>query len=71
MYIDPITRQTFIYASAISCNNNPHKVKLLDPKSNKQNALNFKSVSRSTPILLGPKYAQSAVDPNSFSAKEA
>ena len=31
MYVDPITRQTFNYATPIECGNNPQKIIELDP----------------------------------------
>ena len=31
MYVDPITRQTFNYATPIECGNNPQKIHELDP----------------------------------------
>ena len=33
MYVDPITRQTFNYATSIECRNNPQKIIELDPDS--------------------------------------
>ena len=34
MYIDPITRQTFYYATSIKCGNNPQNIFELDPDAN-------------------------------------
>ena len=31
MYVDPITRQTFNYATPIECGNNPQNIIELDP----------------------------------------
>ena len=31
MYVDPITRQTFNYATPIECGNNPQNIFELDP----------------------------------------
>ena len=31
MYVDPITRQTFNYATPIKCENNPQNIIELDP----------------------------------------
>ena len=36
MYVDPITRQTYDYASPIACGNNPRNIFELDPDSNAQ-----------------------------------
>ena len=36
MYVDPITRQTYDYATPITCDNNPRKIIELDPDSDDQ-----------------------------------
>ena len=36
MYVDPITRQTYDYATLIACDNNPRKTIELDPDSDDQ-----------------------------------
>ena len=32
MYVDPITRQTFNYATPIECGNNPQKLNRIRPR---------------------------------------
>ena len=36
MYVDPITRQIFDYATPLTCDNNPRNIIELDPDSNDQ-----------------------------------
>ena len=36
MYVDPITRQTYDYATPIACDNNPRKVIEIDTDSDHQ-----------------------------------
>ena len=36
MYVDPITRQTYDYATPITCDNNPRNIIELDPDSDDQ-----------------------------------
>ena len=36
MYVDPITRQTYDYATPITCHNNPRNIIELDPNSDDQ-----------------------------------
>ena len=36
MYVDPITRQTYDYATPVTCNNNPRNIIELDPDSDDQ-----------------------------------
>ena len=71
MYIDPITRQTLIYAAPISCDDNPQNVIDLDPDNNNQYLLTPRPVLWATLKLFEPKWVQSAINPNTFSAQEA
>ena len=36
MYVDPITRQTYDYATPITCDNTPRNIIKLDPDSDDQ-----------------------------------
>ena len=36
MYVDPITRQTYDYATQITCDNTPRNIIKLDPDSDDQ-----------------------------------
>ena len=71
MYNDPITRQTFIYATSASCDNNPQKVIALGLDTDEHYALTPKCVERATPSFFEPKQVQSAISPNTFTAQEA
>ena len=53
MYVDPITRQTYDYATPIACENNPRNIIELDPDSDDQDF-----------YILGPDPII-ALDPNS------
>ena len=70
MYIDPISRQTFIYATPISCANNPQNVIALDAETNEHYVLTSKFVLRATPMRFEPKQVQSAISPITFTAED-
>ena len=55
MYIDTIKRQTFNYATPISCKNNPKNVIALDPDNDESYVLTPRPVLRATPTLFEPK----------------
>ena len=69
MYIDPITTQTFIKATPISCDNNPQNVIAID--SDEHYALTPKAIIRAVPTLLEPKQVQSAIGRNTFTGQKA
>ena len=71
MYIDPITRQIFIYGTPKSCDNNPQKVIALDLDGSEHYVLTYKHVLLFTLLLFEPEQVQSAVSPNTFTAQEA
>ena len=54
MYVDPITRQTFDYATPIACDNNPKIIIELDPDSDDQDfyLLGPEPIKRKLPLLL-------------------
>ena len=52
MYIDPITRQTFIYATPLSCANKPQIVIALDSNTDKYYVVTLKLVLPAAPILF-------------------
>ena len=54
MYINPITRQNFIYATFITCDINPQNVIALYPDTDKISVLTPKPVLRASPILFTP-----------------
>ena len=55
MYIDPITRKTCIYATPMSCDNNPQSVITLDPDTDEHYVLTPKPVLRANPQLFEPE----------------
>ena len=59
--IDHLTRRTFEYATPISFNDNPQKVKALDPVTNESYVLTPKRVVRATPTLFEPEEFQSCI----------
>ena len=71
MFIDPITRQTFNYATPISCDNNPQNVIALDPDLDEHYVLTPKPVLRANPKLFKPNQIQTAISPNTFTAQDA
>ena len=71
MYVDPIPKQTFKYATPIYCDKKPQNVLLLHLDNNKRYVLTSKPVLRATPTLFEPKQVQSAVNTNTFTAKDS
>ena len=55
MYIDPIKRQTFTYATPITCDNNPQNVIALDFDADKHFVLEPNPVSQANTMLFDPK----------------
>ena len=56
MYVDPITRQTYDYATPIICNNNPRNFIELDPDSDDQDfyILGPEPIKRKPPLMFTP-----------------
>ena len=54
MYVDPITRQTYDYATPITCDNNPRNIIELDLDSDDQdfNILGTESIKRKHPLMF-------------------
>ena len=71
MYIDPRTRQTFIYASPVSYENNPQNVIVTDLDTNEQSVLTPNPELRATSLFFEPKQVQSAIIPFNLTAQEA
>ena len=71
MLIGPIARQTFNYATPVSCDTNPQNVIAIDLDTDEDYVLTPKPVLRATPMLFEPKQTQSANSPNTFTAQEA
>ena len=66
MYIDPMTRQNFTYATPTSCDNIPQNVKGLDLHNDEHYVLTPKPVLPAAPTLFQPKQVQSANCRNIF-----
>ena len=71
MFIDSLTRQTFIYATPISCDSNRQNVIALDLDTAEHFVLTPKPIPRATPLFFEPKQIQSAISTNTFTAQEA
>ena len=69
--LDPTTRQTFEYASPISCNNVPQKVVPFHPEYDDFCVWTHNSVLRATPTLVETKQSQPALGPQIFTAQES
>ena len=56
MYVDPITRQTYDYATPITCDNNPRNIIELDPDSDDQDfyILGPEPFKRKPPLMFTP-----------------
>ena len=54
MYVDPITRQTFDYATPIACDNTPSNNNELDPDSDDQDfyILGLEPIKRKPPLMF-------------------
>ena len=73
MYIDPITRQTYDYATPIACDNSPRNTIKLDPDSDDQNfyTLGPELFKRKPPLMFTPSQIETTIRPNIFTAKDA
>ena len=71
MYNDLVIRQTFNYATPISCENKPQSVKALDIDNYEHYVLIPKPILRATPMLFEPKEVQPTKSPNTFPAQGA
>ena len=66
MYVDPITRQTFDYATPITCENNPKNIIELDPESDDQDfyILGPEPNKRKPPLMFTPSQNKTTIRPN-------
>ena len=71
MYVDPITRQTFDYATPITCDNNP--LIELDPDSDDQDfyILGPGPNKRKPPLMFTPSQIKTTIRPNTFTTQDA
>ena len=72
MYVDPITRQTYDYATPITCDNNPRNIIELDPDSDGQDFYIFgpEPIKRKPPLMFTPSQIKTTI-PNTFTAQDA
>ena len=72
-YVDPITRQTFNYATPIECGNNPQKIIELDPDTDDGDfyVLTPDPLKREPPQLFKPTQIKTTITPNTFTAQDA
>ena len=73
MYVDPITRQTYDYATPITCDNNPNNIIELDPDSDDQDfyILSPEPIERKPPLMFTPSQIKTTIRPNTFTAQDA
>ena len=73
MYVDPITRQTYDYATPIACDNNPRNITELDPDSDDQAVYNLgpEPNKRKPPLMFTPSQIKTTIRPNTFTAQDA
>ena len=72
MYVDPITRQTFNYATQIECGNNPQNISELDLDSDDEDfyVLTPEPLKRKAPQMFKPTQIKT-ITPNTFTAQDA
>ena len=73
MYVDPITRQIFNYATPIECRNNPQNTIELDPDSVDEDfyVLTPEPLKREAPQMFEPTQIKTTIAPNTFTAQDA
>ena len=70
MYVDPITIQTYDYATPIACENNPKNTIELDPDSDDQIFYNLGPEPKRKPPFT-PSQTKTTIRPNTFTAQAA
>ena len=72
MYVDPITRQTFNYATPIECGNNPQITIELDPDTDDRDfhVLTPDPLKREAPQMFKPTQIKTTITPNTFTAQD-
>ena len=73
MFVDPITRQTFTYATPIECGNNPQSIIELDPDGDGGDfyVLTPDPLKREPPQMFKPTQIKTTKTPNTFTAQDA
>ena len=70
MYVDPITRRTYDYATPIACDNNPRNTIELDTDSNFYN-LGPEHIEPNPQLMFTPSQVKTTLRPNAFTAQDA
>ena len=73
MYVGPITRQTYDYATPIQCDNNPRNIIERGPDSDEQNFYipGPEPIERKPSLLFTPSQSKTTIRPNTFTAQDA
>ena len=73
MYVDPITRQSFKYATPIECGHNPQKINELDSDTYDGDfyVLTPDPLKREAPQMFRPTQIEPTITPNTFTAQDA
>ena len=73
MYVGPITRQTFDYATPITCEKNRKNIIELDPDSDDQvfYILGPERIKRKSPLMFIPSHIKTTIRPITFTAQDA
>ena len=73
MYVDPITRQTYNYATPFACDYNPRNILELDPDFDDQDfyILGPEPIKRKPPLTFTTSQIKTTIRPNTFTAQDA
>ena len=73
MYVDPITSQTYDYATPITCDKNPRNIFELDPDSDDQDfyILGPEPIKRKPPLMFTLCQINTTIRPTTFTAQDA
>ena len=73
MYVDPIKRQAYDYATPIPCDNNSRNIIELDPDTDNQDfyILRREPIKRKPPLMFTPNLIKTTIRPNTFTAQDA
>ena len=73
MYVDPVTRQTYDYATPKPCDNNPRNIMELDLDTDDQDFYIFRPEprKRKPPVMFTPNQIKTTKRPNTFTAQDA
>ena len=68
---DPITRQTYNYATPIACDKNPRNIIELDPDDQDFHILGQELIKRKPPLMFTPSQIKTTIRPNTFTTQDA